>query len=107
MHKPNARYVPVTLEGLTEKLDFETKRLVREREENIIKHVSTHAVLNGISTMVFKNKAGAKVTLSYQLDKSGTLRFAREKQFTNNLLSSVKQRSNAAQIGRASGDIVG
>ncbi len=82
MHKPIPRNIPVTLEGLNEKLDFECKRLVREREDGIVQYLSRVTVLHGVSTMVFKHKDGAKITLSYQLDKSGTLRFAREKQYT-------------------------
>lgn len=81
MKKVKSHYVPISLGGLTKKLDFEIKRLVREKEEGIVSHVRTKASLNGISTLVFKNKAGKNVTLSYRHDESGTLRFAREKQF--------------------------
>jgi hypothetical protein len=72
---------PVSLEGLNQKLDFESKRLVREREDGIMKRISKTAVLNGNSTLVFKDINGAKVMLSYRLDSSGALRFAREKRF--------------------------
>lgn len=106
MHKPKTRYVPVTLEGLREKLGFEIKRLVREREEGIVKHVSTTAILNGTSTLVFKNKDGEKITLSYRLDKGGALRFAREKQFAPNALSPLQKSLRGVTVGRASGDIM-
>jgi hypothetical protein len=82
MLKHKAQNAPVSLEGLNQKLDFESKRLVREREEGIVKRVSKTAVLNGTSTLVFRNINGAKIILSYRLDASGGLRFAREKQFT-------------------------
>ena len=81
MHKPKPHNPPVSLEGLNQKLDFESKRLIREREDGIIKRVSKMAVLDGISTLVFRDINGAKVMMSYRLDASGTLRFAREKQF--------------------------
>lgn len=104
MHKTKTRYIPVTLDGLREKLGFEIKRLVREREEGIVKHLSTTAVLNGISTLIFKNINGAKVTLFYRLDQGGTLRFAREKQFT--AAASDKKQLATAHIGRSSSDIL-
>ena len=73
--------VPVSLEGLTKNLAFEIKRLVREKEDGVVMHVRTKATLNGISTLVFKNKEGKNVTLLYRHDESGTLRFAREERF--------------------------
>ncbi len=82
MHKPNGHHVPVSLAELNHKLDFEIKRLIREKEEGIVSCVSKKAVLNGISKAVFKNREGGKVTLSYRLDSGGALRFATEKQFT-------------------------
>jgi hypothetical protein len=81
MKKLKSHYVPITLEGLNKKLNFEVKRLVREKEDGVVKHIRTKASLNGISTLVFKDKAGKSVTLSYRHDESGTLRFAREEQF--------------------------
>ncbi len=102
MRKPHPRYIPVTLDGLNQKLDFEIKRLVREKEDGIMSYISKTPILNGISKLVFKKKDGAKVTLSYRLDNSGTLRFAQEKQFINPL---PNQKLNVVHIGRASGDI--
>jgi hypothetical protein len=81
MKKLKGHYVPISLEGLNKKIDLEIRRLVREKEENIVRHIRTKITLNGISTLVFKNKAGRNVTLLYRHDESGTLRFAREKQF--------------------------
>ncbi len=84
MKKPKGHhYIPISLEGLNKKLEFEVKRLVREKEEGIVKHIRTKTTLNGISTLVFKNKAGKNITLSYRHDASGTLRFAREEQFAS------------------------
>ncbi|HUC31400.1 MAG TPA: hypothetical protein VMR99_01775 [Candidatus Paceibacterota bacterium] len=83
MKKPVHHFVPVTLEGLTKNLSFEVKRLVREKEDGVVSHVRTKVALNGISTLVFKNKEGKKVTLLYRHDEGGTLRFAREAQFLN------------------------
>jgi hypothetical protein len=79
MNKSKVHNVPITLKELNTKLDFEIKRLVREREDGIVKYVSKTPVLNGISTLVFKSINDAKITLAYRLDASGTLRFAREK----------------------------
>ena len=103
MPKPKICYLPLSLEELNQKLAFETKRLVREKEEGIVKHIHTTTILNGISKLVFKNKAGASITLSYRCDKSGTLRFAREKQFAP-IESYLDPKS--AYIGRSSRDIV-
>jgi hypothetical protein len=105
MHKPKPRNVPVTLDDLNQKLDFEIKRLLREKEEGISNYVSKTANLTGISRLVFTKKNGAKITLSYRLDDGGTLRFAREKQFAAPAL--VQKHLNVAHIGRASGDITG
>jgi hypothetical protein len=102
-HKPKPRYIPVSLEGLNEKLDFEIKRLVREHEDGISRYVSKTAVLNGVSTLIFKHKDGAKMTLAYQLDKSGTLRFAREKQAADAVPAAAEK--PAFGFGRASHDI--
>ena len=103
MHKLKGRYLPLSLEGLNQKLAFEIKRLIREKEEDIVKHIRTMAALNGISKVVFKNKAGANITLSYRYDKNGTLRFAREKQFAP--IESYSDQKNAP-IGRSSRDIM-
>jgi hypothetical protein len=103
MHKqPKPRNIPLTLEQLNEKLDFESKRLVREKEDGIAQYINKTTVLNGISKLMFKKKDGEKVTLSYQTDKSGTLRFAREKQFTD---ASPVQEHIGLRFGRTSRDI--
>ncbi len=102
--KKNRPVVPVTLEGLNKKLDVETKRLVREKEEGIVKWISKKAVLNGNSVLVFKDKTGTKITMSYRLDKDGNLRFARENQMTN-ILPQNHTRPSAAHFGRTSRDI--
>ena len=81
MKKVVHHLVPVTLQGLTKKLDFEVKRLVREKEDGVVSHIRTKVALHGISTLVFKNKEGKNITLSYRHDEGGTLRFAREEQF--------------------------
>ena len=81
MNKPKVNHhIPVTLKELNQKLDFEAKRLVREKEDGIASYISKAPALNGISKLVFKNRVGAKVTLSYRLDAGGQLRFALEKQ---------------------------
>lgn len=69
---------PVSLEELNQKLEQEAKRLVREKEDGIAKYISKKAVLGGNSSLVFRNKDGAKVTLSFRLNKDGNLRFAYE-----------------------------
>lgn len=79
MNKPKIHHV--TLKGLNRKLDQEARRLVREREEGIMKYISKKADLEGDSRMVFKNINGAEITLSYRLNKDGNLRFAYEKRF--------------------------
>jgi hypothetical protein len=81
MKKVVHHFVPITLQGLTKKLDFEAKRLVREKEDGVVRHVRTKATLHGISILVFKNKEGKNITFSYRHDEGGTLRFAREEQF--------------------------
>jgi hypothetical protein len=83
MKKSKGHFIPVTLEGLTKNLNFEVKRLVREKEDGVAVHVHTKVILNGISILVFKNKEGKKITLSYRHDAGGTLRFAREEQFAH------------------------
>jgi hypothetical protein len=83
MKKVAHHFVPVTLQGLTKKLGFEAKRLVREKEDGVVKHVRTKVTLYGISVLVFKNTEGKNVTLSYRHDEGGTLRFAREEQFAH------------------------
>lgn len=105
MQKHNSHHEPVTLAGLNQKLDFEIKRLVREREEGVVKHSRTIANLTGVSTLLFKNQKGEDVTLSYRLDESGNLRFAREKKFANTPAST--QKPTARSVGRTSGDIMG
>jgi hypothetical protein len=83
MKKLKGHFVPITLAGLTKKLGFEAKRLVREKEDGVVTHVRTKVALYGISLLVFKTKEGKKVTLSYRHDEGGTLRFAREEQFAH------------------------
>ncbi|MBI3589082.1 MAG: hypothetical protein HY093_01555 [Candidatus Liptonbacteria bacterium] len=75
-----SRYPTVSLLELNQKLDAEAKRLVREKEEGIVKYVSKVANLNGNSRMVFKRKSGAEVTLSFRLNADGNIRLAYEKQ---------------------------
>lgn len=81
MNKLKLHNVPITLAGLNKNINFEIKRLIREKEDDIVKHVSTRTTLNGISVLVFKNKDGKSITLSYRHDQNGTLRFAREERF--------------------------
>lgn len=71
----------VSLEELKQKLDAEAKRLVREKEEGIVKYVNKEAVLEGNSKMIFKTENGEEVTLSFRLNQDGNLRFAHEKRF--------------------------
>ena len=106
MNKPKKRFVVVSPKELDQKLDFEIKRLLREKEEGITKYVSKKAFLNGNSTLVFQNKAGEKITLSYRLDKDGNLRFARENQPIS--IQAERQSTTVpsiAKFGRASKDI--
>lgn len=103
MHKGNNHHIPITLEGLHQKLDFEIKRLIREREDGIASYVGKTALLGGISKLVFRKRNGVKITLSYRIDDSGILRFAREKQFTSPL--SNQRQTNRLPIGRMSEDI--
>ena len=108
--KPKGHHVPLTLPGLNQKLAFEIKRLIREKEDGVVKHVSTKVSLNGLSVLVFKNKEGKTVTLSYRHDESGNLRFAREKQFTAIGLtpgSVAKSLREGLHVGRMSTDIKG
>ena len=71
----------VSFEQLNKKLDVEAKRIVREKEDSIVKYVSRVAVLEGNSTMIFKNRDGAGVTLSFRLNEDGNLRLAHDKRF--------------------------
>ncbi|TSC82309.1 MAG: hypothetical protein G01um101420_473 [Parcubacteria group bacterium Gr01-1014_20] len=70
----------VSLVELNKKLDVEARRLVKGREEGIVKYVSKKANLLGNSTMVFKNKTGVEVTMAFRLNKDGDVRFAYENQ---------------------------
>jgi hypothetical protein len=104
MNKPKVNHqVPVTLKELNQKLDFEAKRLVREKEDGIASYVGKTAALNGTSKLVFKNRAGAKVTLSYRLDGGGQLRFAFEKQPA----VAANKELSPRHIGRTSANIEG
>ncbi len=103
MHKPHTHSIPVTLDGLNQKRNLESRRGVREREEGIVDYVSKTTMLHGISKLIFKKRDGAKITLSYRLDKGGTLRFAREKRFANPPIA--QEQLSVAQVGRMSGDI--
>lgn len=108
--KPKGHHVPLTLPELNKKLAFEIKRLIYEKEDGVVKHVSTKVSLNGLSILVFKNKAGKTITLSYRHDESGNLRFAREKQFATIGLapgSVFKNLRESRHIGRTSTDIKG
>ena len=69
----------VNLKLLNQKLVFEARRIVREREEGIVKYVAKKANLTGNSTIIFRNQDGEKVMLSFRLNKDGNLRFAYEK----------------------------
>mgnify|MGYP001566161607 CR=1 FL=1 len=80
MNRPKNHHV--SLEELNQKLEQEAKRLVREKEEGIVKYVSKKVNLEGNSSMIFKDKSGAEVTLSFRLNESGDLRFAYEKEFS-------------------------
>ncbi len=79
MNRPKKQY-NASLEELNQKLDIEAKRLVREREEGVVKFVSKVANLNGNSSMVFKNRSGAEVILSFRLNADGNIRLAFEEQ---------------------------
>jgi hypothetical protein len=105
--KHKGHYIPLTLAGLNQKLGFEIKRLIREKEDGVVKHVSTKVSLNGTSILIFKNKDGKSVTLSYRHDESGNLRFAREKQFVHIEASPISKNSRGGGIGRTSSDIKG
>ncbi|MEK9173023.1 MAG: hypothetical protein AAB594_00420 [Patescibacteria group bacterium] len=70
----------VSLVELNKKLDVEARRLVKGREEGVVKYVSKKANLLGNSIMVFKNKTGAEVTMAFRLNKDGDIRFAYENQ---------------------------
>lgn len=71
----------VSLEQLEQKLDIEAKRLVREKEDGIVKYVSKEAILEGNSKMIFRNRDGAEVALSFRLNEDGNLRLAHDKRF--------------------------
>jgi hypothetical protein len=94
---------PVTLKELNQKLDFEAKRLVREKEDGIASYISKVPALNGISKMIFKNRVGEKVTLSYRLDAGGQLRFAFEKQPA----IAASKATVSGRVGRTSENIEG
>ncbi len=74
------KYPTVSLVELNQKLDIEAKRLVRDREEGIVKYVSKVANLNGNSRMVFKTRSGDEVTLTFRLNVDGNIRLAYEEQ---------------------------
>jgi hypothetical protein len=99
MQKHTISYIPVTLDGLNKKLDFEVKRLIREKEDGIARYVSRTTKLNGISTLVFTKTDGKKIKLFYRLDSGGALRFAREKQFA---ILPATRKPASAQIGQES-----
>lgn len=73
----------VSLVELNQKLDTEAKRLVREKEEGIVKYVSKVANLNGNSRMVFKNRNGEEVVMSFRLNMDGNIRLAYEEQLAS------------------------
>ena len=77
----NTKNHEVSLKELNRKLDTEARRIVKEKEENIVKYVSKQAHLGGNSKIFFKNKDGANVTISFRLNKDGNIRLAYEKQF--------------------------
>ncbi len=81
MNKPKIPLV-VTLKQLNKKLDQEIRRLIREREEGVVKLVSKKAVMDGDSKLVFKSQGGKEVRMSFRLNKDGNLRFAREERYT-------------------------
>jgi hypothetical protein len=74
---------PITLVKLNKLLTEEAKRLVREKEDGIAKFISKKANLTGNSTMTFKKKDGAEVTLSFRLNENNNLRIAFEDRFLN------------------------
>lgn len=73
----------VTLKDLNYKLNEEAKRIVKTKEEGIVKFVSKKASLTGNSVLLFKNKNGENVTISLRLNKDGNLRLAYEPRFSN------------------------
>lgn len=77
------KYPTVSLTELNQKLDVEAKRLVREKEEGIVKYVSKEANLNGNSRMVFKTRNGEEMTMSFRLNVDGNIRLAYEEQRTS------------------------
>lgn len=69
---------PVTLKDLNYKLIEEAKRMVRIKEDGVVKFVNKKANLTGNSMLLFKNKFGEKITISLRLNKDGNLRLAYE-----------------------------
>ena len=69
---------PVTLKDLNLKLNEEAKRIVRVKEDGIIKFISKKANLTGDSVLLFKNKDGEKISIFLRLNKDGNLRLAYE-----------------------------
>jgi len=68
----------VTLKDLNCKLNDEAERIVRVKEDGIIKFISKKANLIGNSSLLFKNKDGEKITIFLRLNKDGNLRLAYE-----------------------------
>ncbi len=68
----------VTLKDLNLKLNEEAKRIVRVKEDGIIKFISKKANLTGDSVLLFKNKDGEKISIFLRLNKDGNLRLAYE-----------------------------
>ena len=68
----------VTLKDLNSKLSEEAERIVRVKEDGIIKFISKKANLIGNSALLFKNKDGEKITIFLRLNKDGNLRLAYE-----------------------------
>ncbi|MEK7187260.1 MAG: hypothetical protein AAB691_00235 [Patescibacteria group bacterium] len=74
---------PISLPELNQKLEEEAKRLVRDKEDGIVKYVSKKASLEGNSKIVFKKKDKSEVVLSFRLNENNNLRLAYEERFTN------------------------
>ncbi|MBS3902938.1 MAG: hypothetical protein KGZ30_01015 [Anaplasmataceae bacterium] len=79
----NPKKEVITLPELNKKLDEEAKRLVREKEDGIVKYISKKANLDGNSEITFRKNDKTKITVLFRLNENNNLRLATEERFLN------------------------
>ncbi|MEK7093955.1 MAG: hypothetical protein AAB903_01275 [Patescibacteria group bacterium] len=75
--------IPISITELNQKLSEEAKRIVKDKEDDIVKYVSKKASLTGNSTMIFKKRDKSEVILAFRLNENNNLRLAYEKSLTD------------------------